>query len=136
MLIRTAGLRPTAEGKRVRLRHGKLVTIDGPFTETKEVIGAFAILEAQATREAVELTERFLRIHGDEWDIECELRQLDGPEFGNGTWRASMAEQVAFSEYSPHVTSSQRFRVGRPALFDVLAEHRRSWSVGSAWRSS
>ena len=45
-LIRTAGLRPTAEGKRVRLRKGRLTTVDGPFTETKEVIGGFAILEA------------------------------------------------------------------------------------------
>ncbi len=81
-MIRTAGLRPTAEGVRVRLRGGKLSTIDGPFTETKEVIGGFAILEAASMKEAVELTKRFLRIHGDEWDIECEVRQLDGPEFG------------------------------------------------------
>jgi hypothetical protein len=32
--------------------------------------------------EAVELTKRFLEVHGDEWDIECEVRQLDGPEIG------------------------------------------------------
>jgi hypothetical protein len=81
-LIRTAGLRPTAEGVRVRLRSGKLSTVDGPFAETKEVIGGFAILEAGSMREAIELTRRFLRIHGDTWDIECEVRQLDGPEFG------------------------------------------------------
>ena len=81
-LIRTAGLRPTAEGTRVRLRHGKLSTVDGPFTETKEVVGGFAILEAESMREAIELTKRFLRIHGDEREIECEVRQLDGPEFG------------------------------------------------------
>lgn len=82
VLISTAGLRPTAEGVRVRLRSGKLSTTDGPFTETKEMIGGYAILEAASMREAVELTKRFLRVHGDEWDIECELRQLDGPEFG------------------------------------------------------
>jgi hypothetical protein len=81
-LIKTAGLRPTAEGVRVRLRGGKLSTVDGPFTETKEVIGGFAILEAGSMKEAIELTKRFLRIHGDEWDIECEVRPLDGPEFG------------------------------------------------------
>jgi hypothetical protein len=67
---------------RVRLRGGKLSTIDGPFTEAKEVVGGYAILEAKSMREAIELTKRFLRIHGDEWDIECEVRQLDGPEFG------------------------------------------------------
>jgi len=82
VLIQTAGLRPTAEGVRVRLRRGKLSTVDGPFAETKEVVGGFAVLEAASMKEAIELTNRFLRIHGDEWDIECEVRQLDGPDFG------------------------------------------------------
>jgi hypothetical protein len=81
-LVKTAGLRPTKEGVRVRWRRGKLSTVDGPFTETREVIGGFAIVEAPSMKEAIELTNRFLRVHGDEWDIECELRQLDGPEFG------------------------------------------------------
>ena len=82
VLVSTAGLRPSAEGARVRLRRGKLVVTDGPFTETKEVIGGYAVLEAKSMQEALELTKRFLRIHGDAWDIECEVRQLDGPEFG------------------------------------------------------
>ena len=77
VLLSTAGLRPTSEGVRVRLSRGKLSTVDGPFAETKEVIGGFAILEAQSRREAIELTKRFLLVHGDEWDIECEVRQLD-----------------------------------------------------------
>jgi len=80
-LVTTAGLRPTAEGKRVRLRKGTLSTTDGPFTETNEVIGGFAILEAGSLQEAIELTNRFLRVHGEEWDIECELRQMEGPDF-------------------------------------------------------
>jgi len=66
----------------VRLRQGQLSTVDGPFIETKEVVGGFAILEAESTQKAIELTKRFLRVHGDEWDLECEVRQLDGPEFG------------------------------------------------------
>ena len=82
ILVRTAGLKPTAEGVRVRSRHGKLSTTDGPFTESKEVIGGFAILEAKSKEEAVELTKRFLQIHGDAWNLECEVRPLDGPEFG------------------------------------------------------
>jgi len=76
-LVSTAGLRPTSEGVRVRLRNGKLTSTDGPFTETKEVIGGYAVLEAKSMQEAVELTKRFLRVHGEEWDIECEVRQLD-----------------------------------------------------------
>lgn len=81
-LVRTAGLSPTAEGVRVRSRHGKLSVTDGPFQETKEVIGGYAILEAKSMKEAIELTKRFLAVHGDEWDIECEVRPLAGPEFG------------------------------------------------------
>ena len=79
VLVRTAGLRPTAEGVRVRLRGGKLSTVDGPFTESKEMIGGFAILEAASLKDAIELTKRFLKVHGNDWDVECEVRQLDGP---------------------------------------------------------
>ena len=83
-LVSTAGLRPTTEGVRVRLhRGGRLTAMDGPFTETKEVIGGYAILEAQSKAEAVDLTRRFLKVHGTDWDVECEVRQLDGPEFGS-----------------------------------------------------
>ena len=80
-LVSTAGLRPTSQGVRVRSRYGRLLRSDGPFTETKEVIGGYAILEAPSMKEAIALTERFLLVHGDEWDVECELRPLDGEEF-------------------------------------------------------
>ena len=39
--------------------------------------------ETKTKEEAIELTRRFLKVHGDEWDIECELRELDGPDFGS-----------------------------------------------------
>ena len=82
-LVSTAGLRPSSEGVRLRLRRGgELSVVDGPFAETKEVIAGYAILEAPSRAEALELTQRFIRVHGTEWDLECELRQLDGPEFG------------------------------------------------------
>ena len=81
-LVRTAGLRPTKEGFRVRSNHGKLSVTEGPFTETKEVIGGFAILEAKSKDHAMALTKRFLNIHGDEWNLECEVRPLDGEEIG------------------------------------------------------
>jgi len=82
-LVSTAGLRPTSEGVRVRLhRGGSFSVVDGPFTEAKEVIGGYAILEAPSKAEAVELTRRFLKVHGTDWDVECEVRQLDGPDFG------------------------------------------------------
>ena len=81
-LIATAGLTPTAQGKRMRSKFGKLSVTDGPFAETKEVVGGYAIMEAADMKEAMELTRRFLEVHGDEWDVECEVRPLESPEFG------------------------------------------------------
>jgi len=81
-LVHTAGLRPTSEGFRVRLQGGKMSLVDGPFTEAKEVVGGYAVLEAESREHAVDLTKRFLRVHGDEWNLECEVRPLDGEEFG------------------------------------------------------
>jgi hypothetical protein len=84
VLVETAGLRPTSEGVRVRWSKGRTTVSDGPFTETKEVIGGYAVLETKTREEAIEATKRFLRVHGDEWDIECEVRQLDqqAPDVG------------------------------------------------------
>lgn len=77
ILLDTAGLRPTAEGKRLRLRNGGITQVDGPFTEAREVIGGYAILEAPSMAEALTATRRFLEVHGDGWDIECEVRQME-----------------------------------------------------------
>lgn len=75
-LLDTAGLQPTADGKRVRLSRGRQTVVDGPFTETKEVVAGYAMLQAASMDEALEITRRFLVVHGDEWDIECEVRQV------------------------------------------------------------
>ncbi len=81
-LVATGGLMPTPKGKRMRSDHGKLSTLDGPFTETKEVVGGYASLEARDMAEAMEITRRFLDAQGDEWKVECEVRPLAGPEMG------------------------------------------------------
>ena len=81
VLLDTAGLRPVSEGVRVKLSAGKTTVIDGPFAEAKEVVGGYAILRADSKEEAIELTKRFLKVHGDEWNIECEVRQLEEPAF-------------------------------------------------------
>jgi hypothetical protein len=60
-------------GARVRKSGDKVTVTDGPFTEAKEMVGGFAILEANSKAEAIELTRQFLKIAGDG---ECELRQL------------------------------------------------------------
>lgn len=77
-LISTAGLRPSAEGVRVRLHRGGLLSVlDGPFTETKEVIAGYAIFDVPSREAALALTHRFLKLHGSDWDLTCEVRQID-----------------------------------------------------------
>ncbi|MRH87240.1 transcriptional regulator [Nocardia sp. SYP-A9097] len=77
VLLDTAGLRPTEEGTRIRQTGGKQTVIDGPFTESKEYIGGYCLLQTRSNAEAAEWASRFLRVHGPEWDIEVEVRQLD-----------------------------------------------------------
>ena len=72
-LISTEGCLPSVKGARVRRSNGKTVVTDGPFTESKELIAGFAILEAASKAEAIELTRRFLDVAGGG---ECELRQV------------------------------------------------------------
>jgi hypothetical protein len=81
-LVATAGLMPSSKSAKLRSNYGKLSQTDGPFTETKEVIGGYALLEAPSLDEAKKLVERFLQVHGNEWNVECELRPLASPEFG------------------------------------------------------
>lgn len=72
-LLATEGCLPSALGARVRASHGKLSVTDGPFTESKEVVGGFAILRANSKQEAIQLAKDFLQVVGDG---ECELRQI------------------------------------------------------------
>lgn len=73
VLLATEGCLPSALGARVRRSGNKLAVTDGPFTESKELVGGFAILEAKSKEEAIELTKKFLEVAGDG---ECEIRQL------------------------------------------------------------
>lgn len=73
VLISTEGCLPSALGARVRRADGKTTVIDGPFTEAKEVVGGFAILEATSKAHALELAREFLAFVGEG---ECEVRQL------------------------------------------------------------
>lgn len=72
-LLATEGCLPSAMGARVRKTDGAISVIDGPFTETKEVVGGFAILQAKSKEDAIRLAKDFLNAVGDG---ECELRQL------------------------------------------------------------
>ena len=96
VLVRTDGLLSSSRGSRVRLTDdGKFTITDGPFTESKEVVGGYAIIDVASKEEAVEWTKRFLKVAGSG---ESEVRE--------------MYEQPAFdsdpSQPSLHNTASRR----------------------------
>ena len=77
-LVATEGCLHSALGARVRKEDGKVIVTDGPFTESKEVVGGFAILQANSKEEAIRLAKEFLNVAEDGV---CELRQLyEGPQ--------------------------------------------------------
>ena len=76
VMLDTAGLTPTSQGTRVTWSGGELSYTDGPFTETKEVVGGYAILQAKDMAEALEWTKRFLEIHPEDWTLTSEVRQI------------------------------------------------------------
>ena len=66
----------------MRISQGHLGTIDGPFTESKEVVGGFAIFEFGSKEEAVASALTFMDLHREHWpgwDGETEVRQIFGP---------------------------------------------------------
>ena len=73
-LVSTEGCLPSALGARVRSDKGRVTVIDGPFAESKEVVGGFAILEASSKEDAIRIAREFLAASGQ--DGECELRQI------------------------------------------------------------
>src|SRR5688572_28284336 len=80
VLIDTGGLQRTANGVRVRLSNKKLTVTDGPFTETKEVVGGYALVEAKSKDEATEIAKQFMELHRVHWPAfegYCEVRPLE-----------------------------------------------------------
>jgi hypothetical protein len=64
VLLATGGLGPSAEGTKVRYSNGEFTVTDGPFTEAKELIGGWALMEVRDKDEAIEWTKRFLTVVG------------------------------------------------------------------------
>ncbi|MET9440073.1 YciI family protein [Streptomyces sp. NPDC006610] len=77
VLLDTAGLQPSAQGTRVRTEGGRITVVDGPFTETKEVVGGYAFLQCKDKAEAVEWSRRFLAAHGEELTFQLEVREVE-----------------------------------------------------------
>ena len=82
-MVGSGGLGPTAHGARVRLSGGKVTVTDGPFAETREVVGGYAQFELKSKEEAVESAVRFMELHKKHWpgwEGETEVRQMFTPE--------------------------------------------------------
>jgi hypothetical protein len=76
VLLDAAGLQPSSKGWRVKYSQGKRAVIDGPFTETKELVAGFTTIQVRSREEALEWTRRFPAPFGEMSDCEIEVRQL------------------------------------------------------------
>lgn len=79
VLVRGYKLEPSAQGKRLSFSRNTLQTLDGPFAESKELLGGFAILELSGMEEAIEMCKRYAAILGDE-QLEIDVRLVAGDE--------------------------------------------------------
>jgi len=92
-LLATEGCLPSAKGARVRLSGGKYTVTDGPFTESKELVAGFALIQAKSKEDAIEQTKNFLKVAGDG---ETEIRQIfDAADFAPENQAQGYAKQSA-----------------------------------------
>jgi hypothetical protein len=78
-LVDTGGLLPSTDGLRIRLAKGKITVTDGPFAESKEVIGGWAILKVDSKAEATRIATEFMELHRKHWpgfEGESEVRRM------------------------------------------------------------
>jgi hypothetical protein len=73
-LLDASGLHPSSKGWRIQYSGGKRTVVDGPFTESKELIAGYTIIQVKSKEEALEWTRRFPNPHRT--DGEIEVRQL------------------------------------------------------------
>lgn len=96
-LVMAEGLKPSSATTRIRLDKGRKSVVDGPFAETKEVIGGFAIFELASKAEALEMANEFVEVHRKAgiMDFEMEIRPMFGPEDVGCGQEKSVAEAAA-----------------------------------------
>jgi hypothetical protein len=82
-MIESGGLAPIAMSTRVRVSRGQVTATDGPFAETKEVVGGYAVFEFPSKEAAIASAREFMELHRKYWpgwEGETEVRQIFGPE--------------------------------------------------------
>lgn len=80
IMLGAGGLQPSSQGARVKVAGGKTSVIDGPFAETKELVGGYAIFEFASKEEAIRMGRDFMQVHADilgpSYEGELEIRPL------------------------------------------------------------
>ena len=76
ILLELSGLQPSSKGARVRFSGTKRTVIDGPFTEAKELIAGYWLIQVKSKEEAIEWAKRAPAPHGQGAEGEIEIRQL------------------------------------------------------------
>lgn len=76
VLLDLAGLEPSSKGARVRFSGGKRTVVDGPFTESKELIAGYWIIQVKSREEALEWAKRAPNPYGEGQEGEIEVRQF------------------------------------------------------------
>jgi hypothetical protein len=75
VIVATGGISPTSEGVKITLTNGDYTVVDGPFTEAKELVGGWALMECRDLAEATEWSKRFLGVLGEG---EVRVRPVSG----------------------------------------------------------
>lgn len=79
-MVAAGGLLPSSQGVRIHVSGGKTSIIDGPFAETKELVGGFAIFDLSSKEEAIETGRQFMQVHADilgsSYEGELEIRPM------------------------------------------------------------
>ena len=82
VMVTAGGLLPSSQGVRIRVGGGKTSVVDGPFAETKELVGGFAIFDLESKEEAIESGRKFMQLHADilgpSYEGELEIRAMFG----------------------------------------------------------
>ena len=102
VMLAGEGLQPSSKGARIRFKGDKRTVIDGPFAETKELIGGFWLWQCKSLDEAIEWAKRCPNPNPDAPEAELEIRQVfEAPDFGENFTpelrerERRLAEQIA-----------------------------------------
>ena len=76
VLLDASGLQPSSKGWRIRYANGRRTVSDGPFTESKELVAGYTLIQVRSREEALEWTRRFPNPAGEGLDAQIEVRQL------------------------------------------------------------